>query len=99
MKKQIKKTLSLMLAVLMVLSCWVWVAPEKAEAGLSGYSVEVDIQLDNPCSGGHISVTEISKNGTGSATTSNALESFRKASNSDLKGQLVTDFWWQCKFA
>ena len=32
MKKQIKKSLSLFLAVLMVLSCWVWVAPEKAEA-------------------------------------------------------------------
>ena len=33
MKKQIKKSFSLMLAVLMVMSCWVWVAAEKAEAG------------------------------------------------------------------
>ncbi len=33
MKKQVKKSLSLFLAVLMMLSCWVWVAPQKAEAG------------------------------------------------------------------
>ena len=32
MKKQLKKSLSLFLAVLMMLSCWVWVAPQKAEA-------------------------------------------------------------------
>ncbi len=31
-KLQAKKSLSLFLAVLMLLSCWVWVAPEKAEA-------------------------------------------------------------------
>lgn len=33
MKNQLKKSLSLFLAVLMLLSCWVWVAPQKAEAG------------------------------------------------------------------
>lgn len=32
MKNQIKKSLSLIMAVLMLMSCWVWVAPEKAEA-------------------------------------------------------------------
>ncbi len=32
MKNQFKKSLSLIMAVLMVLSCWVWVAPTKAEA-------------------------------------------------------------------
>ena len=32
MKTQLKKSISLFLAVLMVLSCWVWVAPEKASA-------------------------------------------------------------------
>lgn len=32
LKLQAKKALSLMLAVLMLMSCWVWVAPEKAEA-------------------------------------------------------------------
>ncbi|MBQ3137362.1 MAG: InlB B-repeat-containing protein [Clostridia bacterium] len=32
MKKKIKKSLSLFMAVMMLLSCWVWVAPEKAAA-------------------------------------------------------------------
>ena len=41
MKKQFKKSLSLFLAVLMMLSCWVWVAPEKAEAAGEKYYVEV----------------------------------------------------------
>lgn len=45
MKKQFKKGLSLMMAVLMVLSCWVWVAPTKAEAvdaDGGDYYIEVD---------------------------------------------------------
>lgn len=33
MKKQLKKSLALFLAVLMLMTCWVWVAPEKAKAG------------------------------------------------------------------
>lgn len=42
MKKYFKKSFSLMLAVLMVLSCWVWIAPTKAEAATAGnYYVEV----------------------------------------------------------
>ena len=32
LKTQMKKSISLFLAVLMILSCWVWVAPEKASA-------------------------------------------------------------------
>lgn len=32
MKNQFKKSISLVMAVLMVLSCWVWVAPTKASA-------------------------------------------------------------------
>ncbi len=47
--KQTKKSISLFLAVLMVLSCWVWVAPEKAEAAkftpVSQYTVTVKWQL------------------------------------------------------
>ena len=31
LKLQAKKSMSLFLAVLMVLSCWVWMAPEEAE--------------------------------------------------------------------
>ena len=41
MKKQLKKSLSLFLAVLMMLSCWVWIAPEKAEAAANSYDVTV----------------------------------------------------------
>lgn len=37
MKKQLKKSLSLFLAVLMMLSCWVWVAPQKASAVAGRY--------------------------------------------------------------
>ena len=33
MKNQVKKSLSLIMAVIMLMSCWVWVAPQKAEAG------------------------------------------------------------------
>lgn len=40
MKNQLKKSLSFVMAVLMILSCWVWVAPEKAEAA-GAYTVVV----------------------------------------------------------
>lgn len=47
MKKQMKKGLSLIMAVLMVMSCWVWVAPTKAEAAASVYYVKVYWAADN----------------------------------------------------
>lgn len=48
MKKQIKKSLSLFLAVLMLMTSWVWVAPEKAEAGApTSYDVVVTTGSDN----------------------------------------------------
>ena len=37
MKTTFKKSISLMLTVLMVLSCWVWVAPTEADALLGTY--------------------------------------------------------------
>ena len=57
--KQTKKSISLFLAVLMVLSCWVWVAPEKAEAAkftpLTQYTVKVKwTVLNTSISGGNI---------------------------------------------
>ena len=57
--KQTKKSISLFLAVLMVLSCWVWVAPEKAEAAkftpLTQYTVKVKWTVSNTSiSGGNI---------------------------------------------
>ena len=48
MKKQLKKSFSLFLAVLMLMSCWVWVAPQKAEAGApSSYDVVITTGSDN----------------------------------------------------
>ncbi len=51
MKTQLKKSLSLFLAVLMVLSCWVWIAPDEAEAANTPeegyYYVEVRGLLDD----------------------------------------------------
>lgn len=50
---QAKKSMSLFLAVLMLLSCWVWVAPDeakKAEAGSSSattYKVEVNFTIQH----------------------------------------------------
>ena len=52
MKKQIKKGLSLMLAVLMVLSCWVWVAPTKAEAAGDTYKLTFYYNVTNEDDGG-----------------------------------------------
>lgn len=88
MKKQIKKGLSLMMAVLMVLSCWVWVAPTKAEAANPGkYYVEVKWyansteqkngpQWDEDGDGSSIGIKidYVSNNGTGD--TSSITESF-----------------------
>ncbi len=48
MKTQIKKSISLFLAVLMLMSCWVWVAPEEAEAGnisATNYKVEINFTI------------------------------------------------------
>ena len=54
MKNQLKKSLSFLMAVLMILSCWVWVAPEKASAA-GTYSVSFDYYVENQATdGGHI---------------------------------------------
>lgn len=53
-----KKTLAVFLAVLMVLTAWVWVAPTEASAATMGnYDVTVKINLeDDDAVGGHIQV-------------------------------------------
>ncbi len=67
MKNQIKKSLSLFLAVLMVLSCWVWVAPEKAEAianvaEKTKYEVEIMLSVtSNPFESGNICFKTVNK--------------------------------------
>ncbi|MCM1364423.1 MAG: carboxypeptidase-like regulatory domain-containing protein [Faecalibacterium sp.] len=48
MKKQFKKSLSLFMAMLMLLSCWVFFAPTKAEAATAGkYYVQIFVNVVN----------------------------------------------------
>ena len=69
MKKSLnytKKTISLFLAVLMILSCWVWVAPEKAEAAdYTNYQVKITYSVkDKTGENGSISCTYVMGDGT-----------------------------------
>lgn len=71
MKKQIKKSLSLFLAVIMLLSCWVWIAPEKADAASpSQYYVKFTVRLtdnwSNSVENSKVTINYISDNATGS---------------------------------
>ena len=72
MKKQLKKGLSLFLSVLMVLSCWVFFAPTKAEAVNSGtYYWRVRVNSGNDTGGwdqGDWKVYGKPNNGKGSET-------------------------------
>ncbi len=72
MKKQIKKSLSLFMAVMMLLSCWVWVAPEKADAGTisaTTYTVEIQWTISQRnCDGGDIQYKTLG-NGWGSESS------------------------------
>ena len=57
MKKTFKKSISLIMAVIMVMSCWVWVAPQKASAVVGEYPVEITFNLeDDDAVGGHVIV-------------------------------------------
>ncbi len=79
MKKQIKKSLSLIMAVLMVLSCWVWVAPSEAEAAGNAvnayYEVDIDYSVsrgDAEVDGGHIVAYYYPINDKGEVETTNS---------------------------
>lgn len=65
MKNQLKKSLSLLMAVLMILSCWVWVAPEKASAAKSGYDVTIYHNVVNGCEEGKVTIWYKPNNGIG----------------------------------
>jgi len=70
MKNQFKKSLSLIMAVLMLMSCWVWVAPTEAEAATQDYYVKVKFTITNECEGGgHIQVKYWNFNANGTVNT------------------------------
>lgn len=74
MKKYFKKSLSVFLAVLMLMSCWVFVAPQKAEAASAGnYTVRVKLNVTTQCASSNANNTFIKikykpTNGTGNET-------------------------------
>ncbi len=74
MKNKIKKSLSLIMAVLMVLSCWVWVAPTEAEAAGTGYRVVVTVYVSDTWQNGadnfKVDATYKKDNGTGDSENS-----------------------------
>lgn len=75
MKNQFKKSLSLVMAVLMILSCWVWIAPEKAEAagGTTSYFIRMKYNVhdnwDNSEGKYKVYIDYKALNGTGSSGT------------------------------
>lgn len=71
MKKQMKKGLSLIMAVLMVMSCWVWIAPTKAEAASGQYYVKFQSKVTDTGSENYncITITYKKNNGTGEEAT------------------------------
>lgn len=71
-KTQMKKSISLFLAVLMILSCWVWVAPEKASADYKTgqYYVKITAYVADYSKNGSgaLYLSYIPNNGTGTST-------------------------------
>ncbi len=75
MKNQLKKSLSLVMAVLMLMSCWVWVAPTEAEAATQNYPVKVKYTISNLCeAGGHIKIFYWTFNDNGTVNTGSSKE-------------------------
>ncbi len=70
-KSKLKKALSLLLAVLMVLSCWVFVVPEKASAVNVSYPVKIRFKINDSSVTGHINVYYFPFRDDGSIDTSN----------------------------
>ncbi|MBQ8028238.1 MAG: Ig-like domain-containing protein [Clostridia bacterium] len=79
MKKQIKKSMSLFLAVLMLLSSWVWFAPEKAEAATTQYYVKFTSNVTNTGdenSGTKLTIDWKDTNGTSGGSTGSKVVTF-----------------------
>ena len=72
MKKYFKKSLSLMMAALMLLSCWVFFAPEAEAVNTGSYPYEVKITMTDGADGwdnGDLKVYGKSNNGKGTETS------------------------------
>lgn len=72
MKNQLKKSFSLFLAVLMLMSCWVWVAPEEAKAGtVTQYYMKITTNVTDTGNedGSTITINYKDTNGTGDTGT------------------------------
>lgn len=71
--KQTKKAFSLFLAVVMLMSCWVWIAPEEAKVAQAAeidtvdtYVIEIDYEIKNQnYTGGNIKFKYVSNYGYG----------------------------------
>ena len=87
MKNQVKKSLSLLMAVLMILSCWVWVAPEKASAVATPYYIKLisNVTDTGDEDGSWVYVTYKDNNGQGTQTTDKEVGSYgqRELSGND----------------
>lgn len=98
MKNQFKKSLSLFLAVIMMLSCWVWIAPQKAEAGApDNYTVTVDYEIMACCTGNEapdeslLEVKHIGNNGTATTSSTSSKEGGDLGDKEGVKGSLSLD--------
>lgn len=72
LKTYAKKSMSLLMAVLMLMTCWVFVAPEKAEAAApDNYVVTMDFSVSDACNGANATATVyyMPNNGTGTETS------------------------------
>lgn len=102
MKNQLKKSLSLLMAVLMILSCWVWVAPEKASAGApNSYDVTINYNVTNPDGGGDtdwFKVYWIDSNGKETSNTTQGVgEKSLSLGTAGVGSATVTVPGWPCR--
>lgn len=101
LKLQAKKSMSLFLAVLMLMSCWVWVAPEKAAAADQHdgyYYVEVRGNLDDTCPNDRVAknIWTIKHGSTTTQLTANP--DVRLDGNADNSGNYVHASGWVAGF-
>lgn len=90
MKNQLKKSLSLFMAVLMLMTCWVWIAPEKASAVETNYTVRVRVNNVNAADGGQAKIIVRYKETNGTDSTEKTKEYDMTSEMSQNEGSDVT---------